>query len=127
MRLSICIPTYNRSKRLISTLDSISKNKSIRNIEYEVCISDNNSKDGTRDVVKRYSEKLNIHYKKNDHNIGMAKNIISVVDMANGQFIWMLGDDDLLLPKAISKVNNSFVYKIARIATKKTLQIKRLI
>jgi len=29
--------------------------------------------------------------------------------------------------QAISKVNNSFVYKIARIATKKTLQIKRLI
>jgi len=34
----------------------------------------------------------------------MTRNFLNVVSMADGEFVWMIGDDDLLLPNAISKL-----------------------
>ena len=35
----------------------------------------------------------------------MGKNIISAVSMAKGEFIWVIGNDDLLLPNTLKKLN----------------------
>jgi len=40
-------------------------------------------------------------YKKNKSNIGMARNFLEVVNMADGEYVWIIGDDDLLLPTAL--------------------------
>jgi len=93
----------------MNVLNSISLNQDLNSINYQVCVSDNHSNDNTRDVVRMFEGKLNLSYRKNESNIGMAKNIISSVEMAKGEFIWMIGDDDLLLPKAIKKVNELLV------------------
>jgi glycosyltransferase involved in cell wall biosynthesis len=70
--LSICIPTFNSSKYLSETLDSIVAqfiNKDIFN-KTEIIISDNDSPDNTFEVVKKYQEKYsNIHYFKNETNL----------------------------------------------------------
>ena len=42
-KLSICIPTYNRSKYLLNCLNSIFIAKRTSDLDFEVCISDNNS------------------------------------------------------------------------------------
>ena len=103
MLLSICIPTYNRSEQLDNCLNSILISGSKYN-NFEVCVSDNNSSDNTKQIVEKYKDKLNINYSKNSKNIGFARNAISVVSMAKGKYSWLLGDDDLILPQTINKL-----------------------
>lgn len=105
MKISICIPTYNRAEYLINCLESISLNKNVLMIDYEICISDNCSTDNTEEIVQSFEKKIPINYHRNSSNIGRVKNYLNVVNIANGDFIWLIGDDDLLLPSAIHKLN----------------------
>lgn len=101
MNISICIPTYNRADHLANCLNSIITCSKKSNKEFEVCISDNNSTDKTFDVVKNAQSSINIKYKKNIKNLGRVRNYLNVVKMAEGDFVWLIGDDDLLMPYAI--------------------------
>ena len=105
MILSICIPTYNRAHHLINCLNSIVIAQENSTSEFQVCISDNFSTDGTRSVIDKYRKQLNIKYHLNSTNIGHARNFLNVVAMADGEFVWLIGDDDLLLPDGVSRLN----------------------
>jgi len=102
MKLSICIPTYNRAEHLINCLKSIQGCDLGKDIQ--VCVSDNCSTDQTKTVVGNMQKLMPVKYSKNMENIGLARNILQVVDMADGEFVWILGDDDILLPDAVSEV-----------------------
>lgn len=104
MRLSICIPTYNRAAHLADCLNSILLCNSQSEYDFEICISDNHSDDDTEEVVRRAQTALKIEYCKNPRNLGIPKNFLNVVSMANGDFIWLIGDDDLLMPNAIAEL-----------------------
>ena len=107
MLLSICIPTYNRATSLANCLNSIKiAQKFIDNIEVEVCISDNASDDNTEEVVKSFEKEIKIKYLKNYENLGFAKNAIKVVSAASGEFSWLIGDDDLIIPTAFQKISH---------------------
>ena len=51
MRISVIIPTFNRSEKLVLVLEALNK-QSLLPHEYEVLVVDNNSKDNTKDVVE---------------------------------------------------------------------------
>ena len=104
MKISICIPTYNRSRYLNNCLESIISNKLTPNGDVEVCVSDNGSTDETESIVLAAQEQISIKYKKNSSNLGIPKNYLNVVEMADGEFVWLIGDDDLLLPSAVKKL-----------------------
>lgn len=104
--LSICIPTYNRSQFLEQALSSIASCENFNFSEVEICVSDNHSNDATAVVVKKFSRDLKIKYFCQEKNLGFSKNYIKVVSMAIGEFVWVIGDDDLLLTDSISKVIN---------------------
>tara|TARA_A100001015_G_scaffold320438_1_gene446797 strand:- start:2547 stop:3467 length:921 start_codon:yes stop_codon:yes gene_type:complete len=70
----------------------------------QICIADNCSTDNTKQVVDEAGQVLNIKYKVNQSNIGSARNFLEVVQMADGEFVWMLGDDDLLVPGACEEI-----------------------
>ncbi|MBT6226808.1 MAG: glycosyltransferase family 2 protein [Candidatus Scalindua sp.] len=106
MKISICIPTYNRAKFLKNCINSIVSSISLSDFEVQVCISDNCSTDQTEDVVRDAQSILNIKYHKNSSNLGIPRNFINVVSMAEGDFIWLIGDDDLLMPNAIEALIN---------------------
>ena len=101
MKLSICIPTYNRATHLANCLNSIILYNAKSDLKFQICISDNNSTDGTEEVVRWAQKLIDIKYHKNTHNLGMTRNFLNVVSMADGDFVWMIGDDDLLVPNAI--------------------------
>ncbi len=107
--LSICVPTFNRVAQLDRLLASIVKQKQSSLIE--VCISDNCSTDETEDIVKKYKASLHINYRKNLSNIGFARNYLNVIGLAVGQFLWVVGDDDIIIDGAldylISKITNN--------------------
>ena len=98
--ISICIPTYNRSKYLLRCVESI--------IGYpfndiEIIILDNYSTDNTKEVLNAYSDDR-IKYFCNDSNIGARQNIRNIIDLATGQYCFYLTDDDMLLPGALHSV-----------------------
>ncbi len=104
MKVSICIPTYNRADHLVNCLNSIIKCKSRSSLKFEVCISDNHSSDNTEDVVRDAMSSIDIKYHRNSSNLGIPRNFLNVVSMAKGDYIWLIGDDDLLMPYAIESL-----------------------
>ncbi len=115
--LSICIPTYNRSNSLDDCLNSILiSQKNTENFDLEVCISDNSDNNLSLKVVEKYKNNLKIKYKKNEKNLGFGLNAIQSLNLANGKYSWMIGDDDIILPnslldlKKIFELNNQIDY-----------------
>lgn len=103
MLISICIPTYNRPKSLINCLNSLAVQT---NKNFEVCISDNCSDANIKKLIQPFKKKLIIRFNRNNKNLGFALNLLKVSKMSKSEFIWFLGDDDLLVNNAIAKLTN---------------------
>ena len=80
MKLSICIPTFNRANYLNNCLHSIIRCNYDKTKKFQVCVSDNCSTDNTEHVVKKATKSLNIKYVKNSFNIGVHLNFLKVVE-----------------------------------------------
>jgi abequosyltransferase len=102
--LTIAIPTYNRAEYLRQLLDSLLEQ--VRNeSRVEVLISDNASTDDTANLI--HEKRRNgspLTYLANEHNIGPDANFLQCFESAAGKYVWIIGDDDLLLPGAVSQV-----------------------
>lgn len=104
MRLSICIPTYNRGPLLGELLDSILAQDG-HNCEVEVIVSDNASTDETAAVIDAYRNRLtSLIYYCADQNMGADRNFLKAVELASGDFCWLMGSDDKLEPGALAHV-----------------------
>jgi len=109
MLLSICIPTFNRNNSLKNCLNSILiSNQFLKDFDYEVCISDNCSEEDVTSTVLEF-KKLNIVLNINSENLGFSRNAINCISMARGKFVWMIGDDDLILPNALNKIKSLII------------------
>jgi abequosyltransferase len=106
IKLSICIPTYNRADYLTECLNSILE--SLRGYEdkIEIIVSDNASTDNTETIVAEF-QKLHsfIRYNRNEKNV-IDKNYFIAARLAKGEFIWIFGDDDKIASETIEKIFN---------------------
>ena len=102
VKLSICIPTYNRPIHLENCLEAIYiSKKNCKGLNFEVCVSDNGSKHDIKSIIKKYKNKINIKFNRFSRNFGITRNFLKAVSMASGEFVWTIGNDDLLLPKSL--------------------------
>jgi abequosyltransferase len=102
MRLSVCIPTYNRARQLPETLDSF---LSQIGGDVEIVISDNASTDDTEDIIESYRRRFpSILYHRWSENMGADRNYLRVVELAHGDYCWLFGSDDTIGPGAMSEV-----------------------
>lgn len=93
--LSVCIPTYNRLHYLEEMLEELLPQAELLGVE--VCISDNNSTDGTSDYLKNISDDYQcIHYSVQNANVGLDRNMLAAITMGKGRYIYPIGDDDML-------------------------------
>ena len=107
MKLSICIPTYNRPHHLENCLNSILiSNKKVKNFDFEVCVSDNGSKHNIKKIVNKFNKKFDIKFHKFKRNLGITTNFLKSVEMATGEFVWTIGNDDLLMPHTLKSIKN---------------------
>ena len=107
IQLSICIPTYNRPQHLENCFEAIYiSKKNCKRFNFEVCVSDNGSKHDIKSIIKRYKNKINIKFNRFNRNHGITRNFLKAVSMARGEFVWTIGNDDLLLPKSLKKIKN---------------------
>lgn len=117
-KLSICIATKNRGNLISQTLDSI-----ICQIEdeVEVVVLDGASTDNTCEILKSYSNRYPfIHYIREEENSGLDSGYDKAVVNSNGDYCWVMTDDDLLVPGAInrvlSKMKNNYDLIVVNIA-----------
>lgn len=105
IKLSICIPTYNRADLLGELLASIVSQIDPKTVE--IAISDNGSVDHTQQVVERFIESgANIKYARAETNLGADRNYLNSVRIATGEYCWLFGSDDLMPPGAIFHILN---------------------
>lgn len=101
-RVTICIPTYNRMPFLRELLESICALAGTDALS--VAISDNDSQDDTQRMVASFADRLPIRYHKNGANIGADRNFMAAGDMGDGEYIWLMGDDDRMHPPGFAAV-----------------------
>src|SRR6187431_1033846 len=102
MKLSICIPTYNRAAYLPTALESILEQRSE---EVEIAICDNGSSDSTPDVIVSYCQKHpRIRFWRFEKNVGADRCYIKAMEIAEGEYGWFLGDDDAIEKGGIQTV-----------------------
>jgi glycosyltransferase involved in cell wall biosynthesis len=102
--LSICITTYNRAGWLSINLENLARNSVAVRDKLEIIVCDNCSTDETPDVAARYLGQDNFFYYRNTANIGMLNNLPETVARARGDYIWLIGDDDLLHRGALERI-----------------------
>lgn len=107
--LSICIPTFNRADLLGALLDNLQIECAPVIDLVEIVVSDNASTDHTQEVIGGCG--LPIVYGKNSENIGFSGNLLNVTcHLASGEYVWVLGDDDVVLPGGVLRIIESIKY-----------------
>jgi len=102
IKLSVCIPTYNKAAFIGETLESI---LSQTNGSIEVVVVDGASTDGTPEVVASYQKRFsNLIYHRGAQNMGVDRDMATAVELARGEYCWLMSSDDLIKPGAISKI-----------------------
>lgn len=109
IKLSFCIPTYNRADYLGQTLTNIARQILDNNFAemIEICVSDNASVDHTDVIIGTFNQdfpSVRLVYSKNTRNLGADRNFLRVVELAVGDYCWLLGSDDCLATNALAKL-----------------------
>ena len=98
---TIAIPTRNRDRYLIETIDSIIKQDGFDDIEIVIC---NNSDEKASIIKKKYIDYENIKYYENDKVLTIDENMIKVGSLANTKYFLWLGDDDFIIDGGIKSI-----------------------
>lgn len=106
--LTIAIPTRNRDKYLIETVDSIIQQKEFENIKIIIC---NNSDIKTPIIEEKYIEHKNIKYFENEELLSIDDNMIKVASLVDTKYFLWLGDDDFIVNNGLSKILKVIISK----------------
>lgn len=99
--VSAVIPTRNRAVMLRRALRSVAVQQYS---PLEVIVVDDGSTDGTQDVADSFSDKLNLHYIKNEESAGAPRARNVGIKAAAGEFVAGLDDDDEWHPERITQL-----------------------
>jgi GT2 family glycosyltransferase len=97
--VSVTIVTYDSGHFIKRCLESVLAQKYDRK---EIIVVDNNSTDGTVDILEQFEDRVRIVY--NDENLGFAAAQNQAIRQARGQWILTLNPDVLLLPDFIQSL-----------------------
>jgi glycosyltransferase involved in cell wall biosynthesis len=98
-KVSVILPTYNRSHTLERSIASIFS-QTVR--DFELLVIDDGSTDGTSDLMKKY-EDPRLHYVKNAENRGASAARNVGLDLAQGDYIAFLDSDDEWFPESLER------------------------
>lgn len=108
---SIAIPTYGYNGRGSEFLDfslKILSNQTFK--DFEVVISDHSIDDTIYDTIKKWDDKLDIKYVKNDVGRGIiSPNINNAMSLCNGEWIKVLFQDDFLYNEKSLEIQYNFI------------------
>lgn len=105
-KITIAIPTYRRSHLIKDALNSAISQIKFEN--YEIIVIDNEAsqeENETEKLIKQYNNPKILYY-KNEENIGMFGNWNRCIELARGEYVTILNDDDWL--------ENNFLYEVIK-------------
>ncbi|MCQ2440827.1 MAG: glycosyltransferase [Clostridia bacterium] len=111
--VSVIVPTYRRKNELQNALLSL-VGQTYPNVE--IVVVDDNADEVwnsvVADIVNTVSEKSNCKIKliENKSNLGSAKTRNVGINVANGEYITFLDDDDIYLPEKIEHQLDDFIH-----------------
>jgi abequosyltransferase len=102
---SVCIPAYNRAGHLGPLLDSILAQDAD---DYEILICEDRSPEraAIRAVADEYRGRHpgRIRYHENEENLGYDANFRELIARSDGDYCFIMGNDDLVCPGALRTV-----------------------
>jgi len=106
--LTILVCTYNRSRFLQVMLEALLPQAAKFEEEVEVWIVDNGSPDNTPAVIRNSHRLGPFKYHRHETNIGpLESGLFGILNLAQGTYLWCLGDHNLLRPDALHNVVQS--------------------
>lgn len=106
-KLTIAIPTYNGERTIKRTVESI-LGQSFPKDEVDVIICNNCSTDNTLQVLQPFLSEISLF--NNESNLGGDRNFQLCVERAVSEYVWIVGDDDVLkngsITEVLSKIRN---------------------
>lgn len=108
IKISVCIPAYNRASVLPALLESILTQDFDA---FEVVINEDGSPERPLigEVVERYAALYpgRIRYFENERNLGYDANLRSLIERARGTYCLFMGNDDLMCPGALKTISDT--------------------
>lgn len=100
IKLSIGIPTFNRNAHIGRTLRSILAQIGPYKDVIEIIVSDNHSNTPVESIVRSLSDEfdISVRYIYQPENLGLEPNFQYLINNSSGEYIHLVGDDDLLAP-----------------------------
>jgi glycosyltransferase involved in cell wall biosynthesis len=90
MKLSVIIPVYNEVKNIEELLKRVQATK----LAKEIVVVDDNSQDGTRDLLKKLDGKKKVRVIMHDKNQGKGAAVVTGMNAAKGD-VFLIQDADL--------------------------------
>ena len=112
MKLSIIIPTYNESATIKKLLNLIEEVKSIKK---QIIIIDDNSTDGSSEIIKNFSFKSEFTYLKHKKNKGKGACIKSAKNLITGDIVIIQDADLEYNPGEYEKLIHPIINKLAKV------------
>jgi glycosyltransferase involved in cell wall biosynthesis len=105
-KLSVLIPVYNEEKTIKTCIDRVLSANTL-NMELEVIVSDNNSTDKTKEILKSIKDpRVKIFFK--EKNEGKGSNIKNALSHASGEIILFQDADLEYSPESFEDLLNPF-------------------
>lgn len=102
LRISVILPTFNRCHLIGETLESLfAQNVAVD----EILVINDGSTDQTVQVLEKFGDRLTVHHQSNG---GKAAALNRGLEMTSGELVWILDDDDILLPAASRLLSDPF-------------------
>ena len=99
-KLSIIIVNYNTKDILRECLTSVFDK--IKNVDFEVIVSDNGSTDGSIEMIKK--EFPRVRLLENGKNLGFAAANNRALPLAKGEYVFYLNPDTVILDENVAKL-----------------------
>lgn len=101
MLVSILIPTRNGSSTIKGTISS-ALNQTNKN--FEIIVLDDSENDATKDIIKQFKSSKIKYFKTQSSGNSMCDNWELVVEKSTGDMVFIVGDDDAVMPNAVEKI-----------------------
>jgi glycosyltransferase involved in cell wall biosynthesis len=100
--ITVCIPTYNGEEFLVACLESVLAQTYL---DYEVLIVDDRSSDSTVQIAEAYALKdRRVQIVQNPQNLGLVGNWNRCAELAKGEWIKYVFQDDLIAPTCLEQM-----------------------
>lgn len=106
VRLAICIPVHHGRAAPLAELFERLEPQLPADGTVEVCVSDNASRDGTRELVASMGRRLGkrVRYQRHETDKGLTANLLAAVELASADYCWLMGSDDVPASGSVARL-----------------------